>query len=268
MCSSNFPITFDLQSSGNLPRTTASRFSSRSISSSPTCASASASFSAPPAYTVLADNNLNLTSAQKLVLDLHWRLVHINLLWIHWLLCSGIFNTLIPGSTTAICKCQACQLGKQVRRTKGSIRQSLKPECIGSLKCHSLTPGAVVSTDQFVSSTKGRLLHTFGREHDNDKLQGGTLFVEKASDFMYVHNQVSLGASETLIGKGNFEREAMRHGIVIKSYQGDNGVYRSKAFQDDLRSRTNLWYTLELVHTTTMVLQRGLFVLFPQMLGP
>ena len=91
--------------------------------------------------------------------------------------------------------------------------------------------------DQFVSSVKGRLPFTFGKEHEREKLSGGTIFVDEASDYMYVHNQVSLNVAETLIGKANFEREAMRHGILIKSYRGDNGIYRSAEFQEDLKRK-------------------------------
>lgn len=37
---------------------------------------------------------------------------------------------------------------------------------------------------------------------------GGTIFIDEASDYIYLENQVSLGVDETLRGKHRFEREA------------------------------------------------------------
>ena len=101
--------------------------------------------------------------------------------WVQWLFRHNIFTTSIPGVTTATCKCTACQLGKQTRLPKGAIKQTLVPSKIGNLKKHSLQPGAVVSTDQFESSVKGRLPHTYGKEHDREKYCGGTLFVDEVA---------------------------------------------------------------------------------------
>ena len=106
-----------------------------------------------------------------------------------------------------------------------------------SLQRNSLHPGAVVSTDQFVSSLLGRLPHMFGKESDKEKFCGGTVFVDEASEFVSVTNQVSLNASETLLAKGKFERNALQHGVTIKSYRGDNGTYRSAEFQVDLKRK-------------------------------
>ena len=84
-----------------------------------------------------------------------------------------------------------------------------------------------------MSSLKGRLPHTYGKEIEAEKYCGGTIFIDEATDYIFVENQVSLGAAETLIGKHKMEREALRNGIKIKGYRCDNGVYRSKAFVDD-----------------------------------
>jgi hypothetical protein len=63
---------------------------------------------------------------------------------------------------------------------------------------------------------------------------GVTLFIDEASQFIYIQKQGSLGATETIRAKHKFERLAQRHGIKVKSYRGDNGVYKTKAFKDDL----------------------------------
>ena len=91
----------------------------------------------------------------------------------------------------------------------------------------------MISSDQFVSSLKGRLAHTYGQENESDKLVGGTIYIDESSEFITVQNQVSLGAAETLKGKHRMERDALRHGIKIRGYRCDNGVYKSKEFIDD-----------------------------------
>ena len=47
--------------------------------------------------------------------------------------------------------------------------------------------------------------------------------------------QVSLNAAETLCGKHRMEEEALQQGVTISGYKTDNGVYKSKAFLDDLK---------------------------------
>ena len=101
-------------------------------------------------------------------------------------------------SRDAICFCQACNLSKATRRNEGVMKQSVKKEKDGALKRDILRPGGCVSTDQFVSSLPGRLPNTYGKEKDSEKYVGGTIFIDKATGFFGVFNQVSLGASETI----------------------------------------------------------------------
>ena len=66
---------------------------------------------------------------------------------------------------------------------------------------------------------------------------GGTLFNDHASSKIDVYHQVSLGASDTIRSKELYEQKAEEVGVKIQSYRGDNGVYKSKAFKDDLVRR-------------------------------
>ena len=65
--------------------------------------------------------------------------------------------------------------------------------------------GDFVSTDQFVCRTPGRLPTGYGREGSNSCYQGGTIYNDAASVLIWVENQVSLGASETIYGQGAFQ---------------------------------------------------------------
>ena len=194
------------------------------------------SFHATRLYGLVHDDNINLTRGQKELLKLHFRYGHWNLQWIQSLINKGILHTheKSAGKVESLCQCAACNLAKQTRRSEGTVHQKIRAEKDGSLKAGNLRPGSCVSTDQYVSSVPGRLPNTYGKERTSDKLDGGTIFVDDSSGFMFNKNQVSLGAAETIRAKHEFEREARRNGISILSYRGDNGVYKSKAFMDDL----------------------------------
>ena len=49
-----------------------------------------------------------------------------------------------------------------------------------------------------------------------------------------MYNQVSLGAADTIRSKDLSEYHASEVGVAIKQYHGDNGVYKSKLFTEDL----------------------------------
>ncbi len=54
------------------------------------------------------------------------------------------------------------------------------------------------------------------------------------SGFIYLHNQVSLRAGETLQGKHAFERFSLAHGVRLKAFRADNHPYRADEFVKDL----------------------------------
>ena len=186
---------------------------------------------------VVAPANINLSATQKALLKFHFCLGHWNMSWIQSLLRHGVLEC-PPGvskitSKEAICSCGACQFAKQTKKPDGAKTHGIRPEKKGALIKNQLRVGGTVFTDQFVSSVPGRLLHSFGKEKEHEMQTGGTIFIDAASTFMHVDTQVSLGAAETIRSKNKLEREAMRHGIKIAGYRGDNGVYRSAEFMAD-----------------------------------
>jgi Integrase core domain. len=187
-------------------------------------------------YNVIREANINLSPGQKELLKWHFRLGHWNLQWIQTLIRKQILYCADNRASKpdSYCQCAACNLSKQIRKSEETIGNKLNIEKDGSLRKEMLEPGACISTDQYVSHVPGRLEHTYGKENTEERYIGGTLFIDEASQFIYIQNQVSLGATETIRAKHKFERLAQRHGIKIKSYRGDNGVYKTKAFKDDL----------------------------------
>ena len=50
--------------------------------------------------------------------------------------------------------------------------------------------GDVVHVDQFVVGSSGRLEFGYGREGDQKRYHGGTIYVEGCSDFIWIENQI------------------------------------------------------------------------------
>ena len=65
----------------------------------------------------------------------------------------------------------------------------------------------------------------------------GTLFNDHTSSKIDVFHQVFLGESDTIRSKGIYEQRAEDVGVKILAYRGDNGIYKSKEFKDDLAKR-------------------------------
>ena len=188
------------------------------------------------AMNVLADENCNLTTAQKEVLGWHYRLGHFHTQWIQQLLRRDVIHPKLKGATNCpLPMCEACRLAKAKRLPDGAIRSELDDTVDGTLKQNNLRPGSQVSTDQYVSSIKGRLPTGSGRGQEHLKYSGGTIYVDHATSYMFVENQVSLNAAETIRGKHKFEREMRIFGNKVHLYRGDNGIFQSREYKEDLK---------------------------------
>jgi len=102
-----------------------------------------------------------------------------------------------------------------------------------ALRRYDITVGQTVSLDQYLSSTPGRLPHKIGREPTAMQFTGGTLFVDHCTKFMFIYNQVSLGAGETLVTKQTFESILKSFGFAVSNCHGDNGIFKTQTFMDD-----------------------------------
>ena len=76
----------------------------------------------------------------------------------------------------------------------------------GILSAGALEPGNFVSMDQFIVKTPGRLPTGYGWEGHENRYHGGTIFNDAVSGAIWVENQVSLGAGETIEAKLHFEQ--------------------------------------------------------------
>ena len=127
----------------------------------------------------------------------------------------------------------ACQLVKQLHCTPpaGTVTfLETMAICQGDLD-----PGDCISVDQCVSGSPGCLPHAKGKEQDKDKHHGGAVFVDHASGFVFIENQVALTAGKTSHAKKMFEQHASMFSVSFEHFHADNTPFKSEAFTQNLK---------------------------------
>ena len=206
----------------------------------------SGSFDLEAAFSILDQRNTNLTANQKELMLWHWRLMHAGQDWVQTLMATPKSEVgekspapIIPTKTYRVSSCvhpvcPACQLAKQHRRTPGHVQHQVDPDREMAIRREDLKPGDCTSMDQYVSAFPGRLATTYGKESSKEKYNGGTIFIDHATSFIYIKNQQSLRVGETLQAKHLYEKFASEFGIKLQSFRADNFPFKSTEFQDDL----------------------------------
>ncbi|KAL7465039.1 hypothetical protein ACHAXS_005362, partial [Conticribra weissflogii] len=73
----------------------------------------------------------------------------------------------------------------------------------------------------------------------DNSYHGGTIYVDAASGLIHVVNQVSLGAGETLAGKGEFEQWIWDlAAVTVNAYHSDNGIFVAEEYRDDCAAKS------------------------------
>ncbi len=105
------------------------------------------------------------------------------------------------------------------------------PETEGALSRDQYEVGDFVSTDHFICRTPGCLHEGYGRESADRRFQGGTVYNNAASGLIWVENQVSLGANQTVMGKSCFEQWLWDMAYAeVKHYHGNNGIFSAEKY--------------------------------------
>jgi len=74
----------------------------------------------------------------------------------------------------------------------------------------------------------------YGRESQDRRFQGGTIYNDAASGLIWVENQVSLGANETVMGMAHFKQWLWDQCVSkVKHYHGDNGIFSAEEYRRD-----------------------------------
>jgi transposase InsO family protein len=94
----------------------------------------------------------------------------------------------------------------------------------------------LVFANQYKSCQPGRAF-TNKSLSSSSFFSGETLFVDAASNYVYISDQMGSTASKTIQSKLNFKRKAMLCGVQVKAYHTDNGVFTSKEFMRKLAEK-------------------------------
>ena len=193
--------------------------------------------------TTTSPSNVNLSTAEKELLQWHCRLGHLSFKKIQFLMQSGVLAhsesarrlQTSAAKLTSCPMCAACQFGKQRRHpTPGKVTKAIR-EKRDTLRQDDLFPGQKVSVDHFACSTRGRLPHTFGKEDPKQQYSGGAMFVDHASGFIFVKHQVTLDTHSTIAAKEDFEATCRDFGVVVAEYLSDNGTaFTAAAYRQHL----------------------------------
>ncbi|CAJ1969874.1 unnamed protein product [Cylindrotheca closterium] len=127
------------------------------------------------------ESDHNLSPVEKELLRWHPRLGHLNFSQIQFLLRTGVLAhsesarrlQAAASRITTYPLCPACQLGKQRRRPSPGKTSRVVCDREGALKKENLFPGQKVPVDHSECTTRGRLLHTFGKEDPKTQYTGG-----------------------------------------------------------------------------------------------
>jgi hypothetical protein len=100
----------------------------------------------------------------------------------------------------------------------------------------AITDMRLVIVFQLTSSFAGLLVEPegYGRESQDRRFQSETIFNDAASGIIWVENQVSLGANETVMGKACFEQWLCDMAFAkVKHYHGDNGIFSAEEYRQE-----------------------------------
>src|SRR6056300_397126 len=125
--------------------------------------------------------------------------------------------------------CSACLFAKATRRQWRHKRRKYWTE-----KKQAQKPGEIVSVDQLISPTPGLVAQMTGIL-TKKQYTCATIYVDQFSGFGYVYLQKSTNADETIKGKKAFEATAQQHGVTIRNYHADNGIFRSHKWVEECR---------------------------------
>ena len=177
---------------------------------------------------ILSDDNQNLTAAQKLLLQWHYRLV------ISACLASSAYfvqSHFFRPSLRQHPNVRSPVYGV----TSASMRKRTSEVREGHLKKEHLKPGVQVSVDHFESRLLGRTFNSYGKA-SSAPYKGGCIFVDHCSSFLHVEHQLGFSAVETVRAKKAYEQLALHHGVVVESYLTDSGAFKANMFVEHIHA--------------------------------
>ena len=134
-------------------------------------------------------------------------------------------------NTTLMCPhCKLSTAKRRAWRTKSNY---------GSLRSDKdKLPGDATSMDHVISAQPG-LVPRMDSKHTKDRITSGCVFFDHVSGHSYTHLQTSVDNEQTIEAKRAYERFANSHGVTLKRFHADNGIFAVKAFRDEIDNTPN-----------------------------
>ena len=165
----------------------------------------------------------------QMLLKLHQRMGHISFKKLQILAKEGAIPKQLAKCDIPVCT--SCTYSTMTKRPwRGKRRHNYSPAT------QPLTPGEVVSVDQMVSPTHGFVAQMTGIL-TVQRYKYATVYVDQASKLGYTYLQKTATADETIKGKIAFELYARSHGVKVRGYHADNGIFRAHAWINHCNSR-------------------------------
>ena len=114
------------------------------------------------------------------------------------------------------------QYAKQKTRNPKLSKTVTRPENEGALSLDVVDAEKRVAVDLYVSTIRGRLPNSFGKEKPDQQYTGRAIFVDHATRLIHHSHQYSTTAAKTVRPKQLFEQFCNKHGIKVKEYVGDD----------------------------------------------
>ena len=129
----------------------------------------------------------------------------------------------------------SCMLGQahkkpwRTKKTNSSSSSSLRKE---NLK----QPGGLIGVDHLISAQPGLVPQAKG-SLTCARIWPATVFIDYATDFIYVGLMSDESGDLTLEAKHNFDHLCATRGIKVRAYHADNGRFAEKTFLSDVKRR-------------------------------
>jgi len=184
-----------------------------------------------------SEASIKESSESAELLMYHTRMGHIGFGKLREMSKQGIIPSYLPHVPTPACL--ACMFGKASRspsRHKPRREWSRKEvTCLGE----------VVSVAQMVSPNPGLVAQMSGPElvaqmsgrPTKDRYKYATVYVDNYSGYSYIHLQKTHSVTETVESKHTFETFCKQHGVKVRGYHADNGIFKAKDWINDCRAK-------------------------------
>ena len=86
------------------------------------------------------------------------------------------------------------------------------------------------SMDHIISAQPG-LVPRIDSKHTRERISTGCVFFNHVSGLSYTHMQTSCNNEQTIEAKHAYERFATNHGVKLKRFHTDNGIFAENAFR-------------------------------------